>query len=185
MKAKLFLFVLGALFGFLVAVLFQPFLRPLVTDALRGKGDVTEGRVIGKRLQGERLLMTVDASEGTILATFTQRVPEIDLLVQQGDILKLGVGRYEPFVEDPPILAVRKPKVPGAGELLAPAAEHPGPPAEGIVPAEGSNAEAGEGGEPAVEEAPPPEAAAPEGEEPADSSPEGSPAPEPSAPPPG
>jgi hypothetical protein len=131
MKAKLFLFLLGGLLGFLVAALFQPLLGPMLTGAFRGEGDVTEGRVVGKRLQGERLLLTVDAAEGTILATFKQRVPEIDMLVQEGDLLKLGVPRYEPFVEDPPILAVRKQELPAAQERPA---ERP---ASGIIPRSG------------------------------------------------
>ena len=63
MKAKIFLFLLGGLLGFLVAALFQPLLGPLLSDAFRSEGDVTEGRVVGKRLQGERLLITVDAAE--------------------------------------------------------------------------------------------------------------------------
>lgn len=136
MKAKLLLFLLGALFGFLVAALFQPLLRPLVTEAVRGEDDVTEGRVAGKRLQGERLLLTVDATEGTVLATFTQRVAEIDLLVEEGDLLKLGVARYEPFVEDPPILSVRKQEMPSAGDGRGEGLEEPSPerPATGIIP---------------------------------------------------
>lgn len=128
MKLKIFLFLLGGLFGFLLAALFQPLLRPLLTDLFRSEKDVTEGRVVAKRLQGDRLLITVDATEGTILATFKQRVPEIDLLVQEGDLLKLGVPRYQPFVEDPPILSVRKQEMPTTQERAVE------PPAIGIIP---------------------------------------------------
>jgi hypothetical protein len=51
-----------------------------------------------------------------VLATFKQRVPEIDLLVDTGDHVTLGITSYEPFVEDPKILGVKKakPGMPGA-----------------------------------------------------------------------
>lgn len=158
MMGKLFLFLAGGLLGFLVAVLFQPLLRPLVTDALRGEEDVTEGRVVGKRLQGERLLVTVDAAEGTVLATFNQRVEEIDMLVEEGDLLKLGVARYEPFVEDPAILSVRKQELPAAGAPRAGEAGErlPERPAAGIIPRAGEAPEPGIGAglEPDPERAP-------------------------------
>lgn len=136
MKAKLFLFLFGALIGFLIAVLFRPLFQPMVAEILRDEADRTEGRVVGKRLQGERLLLTVDAAEGTILATFGKKVDEIDMLVEEGDLVTLGVPRYEPFVEDPPVLAVRKQELPPAaadepGTLEEPAPERP---PGGIVP---------------------------------------------------
>lgn len=138
MKAKLFLFLFGALIGFLIAVLFRPLFQPMVAEILRDEADRTEGRVVGKRLQGERLLLTVDASEGTILATFGKKVEEIDMLVEEGDLVTLGVSRYEPFVEDPPVLAVRKQELPPAAVDETGTVEEPEPaperPAGGIVP---------------------------------------------------
>lgn len=134
MKAKLFLFLFGILIGFLIAVLFRPVFQPLVSEMFRNEGDWTEGRVVGKRLQGERLLLTVNAAEGTILATFQKKVPEIDMLVEEGDLVTLGVPRYEPFVEDPPVLAVRKQELPVA-------ADEPETPEE---PAEEAAADVGE-----------------------------------------
>lgn len=136
MKAKLILFLFGALIGFLIAVLFRPVLQPMVAEVLRDEADRTEGRVVGKRLQGERLLLTVDATEGTILATFKDRVEEIDMLVEDGDLVTLGVPRYEPFVEDPPVLAVRKQDPPAATAdgPEATAEPRPGRPPGEIVP---------------------------------------------------
>lgn len=172
MKAKLFLFLFGVLVGFLVAVLFRPLVQPMVGELLRDEADRTEGRVVGKRLQGKRLLLTVDAAEGTILATFEKKVEEIDMLVEEGDLVTLGVPRYEPFVADPPVLAVRKQELPAAVRDQPEAPEEPaeepaagaperGRPEGGIVPgrAEPPGAEPGEPGEGADEEAeaePPP-----------------------------
>ena len=137
MKAKLLLFLLGGFLGFLVGALFRPLVEPVATELFRDESDRTEGRVVGKRLQGKRLLLTVDAAEGTILATFSKRVQEIDMLVDDGDLVTLGVRRYEPFVEDPPILAVRKqelPEVAPGGVRDMGAAERPRWPPGGIIP---------------------------------------------------
>jgi len=159
MKAKLFLFLFGILVGFLVALLFRPLVQPAVSELLRDDADRTEGRVVGKRLQGKRLLLTVNAADVTILATFGDRVEEIDMLVEEGDLVTLGVGRYEPFVEDPPVLAVRKrepPAVaadPGTAAKAEPApaeAEEPERPEGGIVPGRAEPP----GAEPAGEEPP-------------------------------
>jgi hypothetical protein len=139
MKSKLFLFLLGGVLGFLVGALFRPLVEPFAIELFRDEGDRTEGRVVGKRLQGKRLLLTVDTAEGTVLATFGKRVEEIDMLVADGDLVTLGVPRYEPFVEDPPILTVRKQELPAAAEGSGPettgAVEEPRPPAGGIIPA--------------------------------------------------
>jgi hypothetical protein len=43
-----------------------------------------------------------------MLATFTERVAEIDLLVAPGDTVTLGVPRYQPFVENPSFEGVKK-----------------------------------------------------------------------------
>ena len=170
MKAKFFLFLLGGLLGFLIGVLFRPLIEPVATALLRDEADRTEGRVVGKRLQGKRLLLTVDAAEGTILATFGDRVPEIDMLVAEGDLVTLGVPRYEPFVEDPPILAVRKQELPageGDGGVEMGEEEPPGRPPGGIIPgieAPETEPPEDETGETAQETGQ--EGAQPEGEEP-------------------
>lgn len=108
MKLRIVLFLAGVLVGGVLVALFRPLIEPAVRSVLNIEEASTEGRVVAKRVQGERLLLTVDGEEGTVLATFTERVPEIDLLVEEGDQLRLGIDRYEPFVEDPDVLAVRK-----------------------------------------------------------------------------
>src|SRR4030095_15971926 len=98
---------------------------PYLPDAFRiKKTEKVAGEVIRKQREGDRLLLTVQTSQGTVLATFKRRVAEIDLLVQQGDALTMAVSRYAPFVEDPAIERVRKQDVaaqPKAGVLVVPA----------------------------------------------------------------
>ena len=72
------------------------------------KTETVEGEVVRKVREGDHLLLTVQTSQGTVLATFRTKVAEIDLLVQQGDALTLNLSRYEPFVNDPAIERVRK-----------------------------------------------------------------------------
>jgi len=79
-------------------------------EALQSKQVLVDGTVVAKQREQDRLLLTVHTAEGAVLATFTQKVPEIDLLVQQGDTLSLYLRRYEPFVMDPTIGRVKKPQ---------------------------------------------------------------------------
>ena len=72
------------------------------------KAETIDGEVVRKQREGVRLLLTVQTSQGAVLATFKKKVAEIDLLIQQGDTVTLALSRYEPFVEDPAIERVRK-----------------------------------------------------------------------------
>jgi len=69
-----------------------------------------EGTVIRKHHDQDRLLLTMTTETGeAILATFTLRVLEIGLLVDQGDTVTFKLRQYTPFVEDPEIKRVTKP----------------------------------------------------------------------------
>ncbi len=70
--------------------------------------------MLGKRMEEGRLLLTVNARQGAVLATFTERVSEIDLLVDVGDTISLGITAYEPFIDDPAFRGVRKASPPPA-----------------------------------------------------------------------
>ncbi|MGH7255729.1 MAG: hypothetical protein ACREI3_08125, partial [Nitrospirales bacterium] len=61
-------------------------------------GAAVEGTVVAKQREPDRLLMTLRTSEGGVLVTFTEKVADIDLLVEHGDRLTLALGAYEPFV---------------------------------------------------------------------------------------
>ncbi len=106
MKAKTLLLVLGILIGLAAATLMPRFWQRLVPQ--RWKTAPTEGVVEEKRWEEDRLLLTLVTSDGAVLATFTQRVSEIDLLVVPGDTVSLSLDGYRPFVEDPEIVRVIK-----------------------------------------------------------------------------
>lgn len=117
------LFLLGIAVGAAGAIWLPDLVGPRLPAGLGGGGEVVEGPVLAKKREDQRLLLTVDTGKGAMLASFTARVPEIDLLVGEGDTVSLGVSRYRPFVEDPSFEGVRKVPVPaGARRDLPPAA---------------------------------------------------------------
>ncbi len=107
-RSGLLLFLLGLLLGVAGALLAPRYLGDYLPGGLRGQNETIEGPVLGKRLEENRLLLTVQGQQGAVLATFRTQVAEIDLLVGVGDTVTLGVSRYQPFVEDPSFRGVRK-----------------------------------------------------------------------------
>jgi hypothetical protein len=108
------LFLIGLALGALLVVIGPRVAGPHLPEALRGKVESVEGEVTRKQREPDRLLITVVTPRGAILATFKKKIPEVDLLVAEGDALTLGLRRFEPFVEDPAIQSVRK-KTPAEG----------------------------------------------------------------------
>lgn len=102
-------FVAGLVLGVLAAAFVPDLARPYLPGLLRGGGEEVRGPVLAKRVEADRLLLTVDTERGALLAVVRRRVPEIDLLVEEGDSVTFSVDAYTPLVEDPVIAAVRKP----------------------------------------------------------------------------
>lgn len=100
--------VLGLALGVAGTILGPRLAGPYLPEWIRGKAERIEGTVIRKQWEKDRLLLSVESPQGAILATFTERVAEVDLLVDRGDTLTLVVARYEPFVQDPEIARVQK-----------------------------------------------------------------------------
>jgi hypothetical protein len=84
------------------------YMDPYLPEFLKETIHPLEGEVIHKQRQEDRLLITITTQDGTILATFQQQVPEIDLLIEERDRVTLDVKQYDPFVNDPPVLRVTK-----------------------------------------------------------------------------
>lgn len=103
-------FVLGVGLGLSGPMLASRYVDPYLPTYLKQTIHPLEGSVTHKQHQQDRLLITITTQDGTILATFQQQVPEIDLLIQERDLVTLDVRQYEPFVTDPPVLRVTKHK---------------------------------------------------------------------------
>ncbi len=109
-------FMVGLLLGVGGTLFLPPLIRPYLPDALLPRGEEVSGPVLGKQREApDRLLITLQAQQGAILATFTEQVAEIDLLVGVGDTVTLGVEEYQPFVENPRFEGIRKASSPPAG----------------------------------------------------------------------
>jgi hypothetical protein len=134
-------FVAGLLIGITGTLLLPPLLRPYLPDSLRGSQELAVGPVLAEQREEGRLLLTVQAEQGAMLATFTERVAEIDLLVGVGDTVTLAVSRYQPFVENPSFEGVKK----ADSTRGSAAAEETG---AGGVGSEETTADDAEGGDP-------------------------------------
>ncbi len=107
----LLVLVLGVVLGVAGTVVARLWVGPALLSPFQ-KGGLVEGLVLDKALEPDRLLLKIEAEDGVSLATFTQRQEEINLLVDPGDTITLDVREYQPFLEDPAIERVRKPKPP-------------------------------------------------------------------------
>jgi hypothetical protein len=102
---------LGLLAGAIAAVVAPSWWQTLVPDALF-PGGAMESVVLGKSREEGRLLLKLETSGGVLLATFTARIEEIDLLVEVRDRVTLHVARYQPFLTDPRLDRVVKSEAP-------------------------------------------------------------------------
>ena len=124
MKRGLFLLLIGFALGAVTVLLLPGNLSSRLPKALGGSKEMVSGTVVAKKSGSDELLLTVETAGGALLATFNQRIREIDLLVEEGDVLTLRLARSEPFVEDPIIEKVMK------SPLGAATTAEPGGPAE-------------------------------------------------------
>jgi len=101
-------FILGLGLGLSGPMLAARYMDPYLPPFLKKPIHPLEGSVTHKQRQQDRLLITITTQDGTILATFQKQVPEIDLLIEERDLVTLDVRKYEPFLNDPPVLRVNK-----------------------------------------------------------------------------
>lgn len=98
----------GFILGFLSAVimdlvapeLLEPYTRQFIPAT---QIESVKGTVVKKERDSNRLLMTLSTPKGVLLATFTQKIDEIDLLVSEGYTATIRLRTYSPFVENPVI----------------------------------------------------------------------------------
>lgn len=98
----------GFMLGFFSAVvvdlvapgLLTPYTQQFIPAA---QIESVKGTVVKKERDSNRLLMTLSTPKGVLLATFTQKIDEIDLLVSEGYHATIRLRSYSPFVENPVI----------------------------------------------------------------------------------
>src|SRR5260370_14296638 len=62
---------------------------PYLPKSISGQSERIDGEVVRKQREGNRLLVKVATAQGPMLVTFTQKVAELDLLLEPGDRVEL------------------------------------------------------------------------------------------------
>jgi hypothetical protein len=98
----------GLMLGFLSAVMVNLFAPELLDPYTRqfipsDQIESVRGTVVKKQRDSARLLLTLSTSKGVLLATFTQKLEELDLLIAEGYTITIRLRTYSPFVENPVI----------------------------------------------------------------------------------
>ncbi len=102
--------LVGAGLGAAGTVYLPSMVDPYLPKELRIRARVVEGQVLNKQREPNRLLVKIQLEQGVILATYTKRVAEVDLLVEPGDTIALELRSGEPVVDEPPIERVKRKK---------------------------------------------------------------------------
>ncbi len=147
MKGRFLIFLVGVVVGAIGALLLPDFILSSLPKAPWATAWAAEGLVVAKQWDGEALLLTLQTDEGATLATFRDRVAEIDLLVEEGDRVSFTLRDYRPFVEDPGIRRVLK-----KGQIEGSAETEQAPGLESLPPEETDETRAVEAQTPTPEE---------------------------------
>ena len=107
--------LIGIIAGILGTVFLPGYVRPYLPEWIAGKTVVVKGTVEAKQKKDSALLLTVETSDGVLLATFTRKVDEINMLIDVKDAIEFTLPKYLPFIEDPKIVRVVRGGQPGAG----------------------------------------------------------------------
>ena len=102
--------LVGAALGIAGMVYVPPRVDPSLPQQLRLQSRAVEGQVLQKQREGNRVLMKVQTAQGVILAVFSKRASEVDLLVEPGATITLSLPNDAPVVDDPAIEHVTRPK---------------------------------------------------------------------------
>jgi hypothetical protein len=114
-------FLIGLALGIAGTVYLPGTVRPYLPQWVMGKTIVVKGAVAAKQKKENVLLLTVETPEGVLLATFTRKVDEINLLINEKDSIEFTLPKYMPFIDDPQIIRVVKEQQPAPAP--APAAK--------------------------------------------------------------
>ena len=113
--------LVGMVVGFGAATRGPALIAPYLPKAGGGAGERIEGQVVRKQRDGNRLLVKITTAQGPMLVTFTQKVADLDVLLDTGDTVTLVTAGYATFVDDPALERVKEPtRVPAPSLPSAP-----------------------------------------------------------------
>jgi hypothetical protein len=102
------LFIFGLILGIAGTILLPAYVRPYIPEWAQEKTTAVKGTVMAKQKKGNTLLLTVNTPEGALLATFTRKVSEVNLLVNEQDVIEFTLTKYAPLIDDPKIIRIIK-----------------------------------------------------------------------------
>ena len=118
----------GVILGIGAMTMGPALVAPYLPKSISGQGERIQGEVLRKQREANRLLLKMDTPHGPMLVTFTQKVAELDLLLDPGDTVTLITSGYATFVVDPSLDRVQKASGAGPG-LSSPPVSSSSPPA--------------------------------------------------------
>src|SRR5438477_13151092 len=95
------IFLVGVVVGVGLANRGPALISPYLPKSASRPGEHIEGQVVRKQRDGNRLLVKITTAQGPMLVTFTQKVADLDVLLDPGDTVTLMIPGYATFVEDP------------------------------------------------------------------------------------
>ena len=101
--------VTGFVLGIGAATKGPAVVAPYLPSKVGGAHERIEGQVVRKQRDGNRLLVKVATAQGPMLVAFTQKVGDLDVLLDPGDTITLVTAGYATFVDDPGLDRVKAP----------------------------------------------------------------------------
>jgi hypothetical protein len=102
-------FLVGAIVGVGLAQRGPGLITSYLPKTVSGPSGHLEGQVVRKQRDGNRLLVKISTTQGPMLVTFTQKVADLDVLLDPGDTVTLITPGYATFVDDPILERVKEP----------------------------------------------------------------------------
>jgi hypothetical protein len=94
--------LVGAIVGVGAATKGPAVFAPYLPTSVNKARERIEGDVVRKQRDGNRLLVKVMTAQGPMLAVFTEKVADLDVLLDPGDMVTLlTTSGYATFIEDP------------------------------------------------------------------------------------
>jgi len=116
-----FTLLTGVILGIGAATMGPALVTRYLPKSISGQAERLQGEVLRKQREQNRLLLKVGTAQGPMLVTFTQKVAELDLLLEAGDTVTLITTGHATFVEDPILDRVQRPGAAGLAPAPPPA----------------------------------------------------------------
>jgi hypothetical protein len=115
--------LIGIGLGVALAARGPAIVAPYLPKAMNARGTRIEGQIVRKQRDGNRLLVKVATPQGPMLVAFTDKVADLDVLLDPGDTVALVTTGYATFVDDPILERVKRPE--GGSQPSPPAPASP------------------------------------------------------------